>query len=572
MAAITYPRRAHFAYETMVSAANAANLDLVIGGNTDGGAGTDAAAVKSGNPQLKYFTYLVMWAQGPLTNGAYDAAGRQVLQNNPTWLLRQYGSRMVLGDGAAFMCPGGTPDGNGDLFPAWYAKRMWDSYIAPAPAIDGVFLDVFQEAPVTAHSVLKGGALGTGTCQAGSNATTIVTTGGLTVSGLVNYFLTLLTGNPNTSVGPGAIARQKISANDATNITVPAFGTAPTTATVYAIEGYEDTAVAPFNNTSINRGTGAAWAVNEWQDGWVDIVSGTGAGQLRKVASNTASAITPYDAWTVTPDATSVFEVHANPTSTTLIGGDNSKVHAVPYPTETVLKTHELWSQRYQKTQLAALAAGVTALRARAVAAGRTDFKIMLNGASGMFRIGPYRGLADGGMYENAFEFPTQGATYGEKNRISAVRKLAEICRQFASTDAGYPLANSNLPSNTSWDYCRMGLCATLMTDAFHATRATDYSQTVPMILDEYKIALGAALDPMQTDVAAGKTYWRRRFAKGMAVWNPTASAVTVIEPGYKRFNAASYANQSPAINNGATAGGAGFSLAANSGIVLINE
>jgi len=55
-----------------------------------------------------------------------------------------------------------------------------------------------------------------------------------------------------------------------------------------------------------------AYTVNQWQYGFITIVDGTGAGQTRMIASNTAatagvSTLTVASNWSVTPDATSVW-------------------------------------------------------------------------------------------------------------------------------------------------------------------------------------------------------------------------------------------------------------------------
>jgi hypothetical protein len=54
--------------------------------------------------------------------------------------------------------------------------------------------------------------------------------------------------------------------------------------------------------------TGAGWTVNEYQGGVVWTTGGTGAGQVRDVASNTADTLT-VATWDVTPDATTTFVV-----------------------------------------------------------------------------------------------------------------------------------------------------------------------------------------------------------------------------------------------------------------------
>jgi len=58
--------------------------------------------------------------------------------------------------------------------------------------------------------------------------------------------------------------------------------------------------------------TGKTWTTNQWANSQVRITAGTGAGQIRTVASNTASAVTGSVAWTVTPDATSQYSLEGN--------------------------------------------------------------------------------------------------------------------------------------------------------------------------------------------------------------------------------------------------------------------
>jgi len=55
--------------------------------------------------------------------------------------------------------------------------------------------------------------------------------------------------------------------------------------------------------------SGESWRVNEFTGRMVTIVDGTGIGQTRRVISNTATVLTVFPNWTVTPDATSDFKV-----------------------------------------------------------------------------------------------------------------------------------------------------------------------------------------------------------------------------------------------------------------------
>ena len=54
------------------------------------------------------------------------------------------------------------------------------------------------------------------------------------------------------------------------------------------------------------------WATNQWTNSQIRISAGTGLGQIRTIASNTATVITVSSAWTTAPDATSVYSIEGN--------------------------------------------------------------------------------------------------------------------------------------------------------------------------------------------------------------------------------------------------------------------
>jgi hypothetical protein len=64
-------------------------------------------------------------------------------------------------------------------------------------------------------------------------------------------------------------------------------------------------------STTLTQGT-KNWATNQWANYQVRIVSGTGAGQIRTIASNTATVLTVSAAWTITPDTSSVYSIEGN--------------------------------------------------------------------------------------------------------------------------------------------------------------------------------------------------------------------------------------------------------------------
>jgi hypothetical protein len=74
--------------------------------------------------------------------------------------------------------------------------------------------------------------------------------------------------------------------------------------------------------------TGKTWTVNQWTNSQVRIVSGTGAGQIRTISSNTADTLT-VPTWTTTPDATSVYQITGNDDFLYLMG--NSAVTMYRY-------------------------------------------------------------------------------------------------------------------------------------------------------------------------------------------------------------------------------------------------
>ena len=67
--------------------------------------------------------------------------------------------------------------------------------------------------------------------------------------------------------------------------------------------------------------TWKTWTANQWTNYMVRIVSGTGIGQTRTISSNTTNTLT-VPAWTVTPDATSTYEITGNDDFLYLIGNN----------------------------------------------------------------------------------------------------------------------------------------------------------------------------------------------------------------------------------------------------------
>jgi hypothetical protein len=77
--------------------------------------------------------------------------------------------------------------------------------------------------------------------------------------------------------------------------------------------------------TTITLEAGKVFLLNQWANAQVRIVSGTGAGQIRTIASNTAGAsplLTVCAAWTTNPDATSIYRIEGNDDFFYLLGNN----------------------------------------------------------------------------------------------------------------------------------------------------------------------------------------------------------------------------------------------------------
>lgn len=112
----------------------------------------------------------------------------------------------------------------------------------------------------------------------------------------------------------------------------------------------------------------------------------------------------------------------------------------------------------------------------------------------------------------------------------------------------------------------RFGLTSCLMDNGYYAYSNISTGYTQVMWFDEFDVKLGYPVDPVQT--AAWKSgVYRRNYAYGTVLVNPTAAAVTVtIEAGYKRIAGI----QDPITNDGMAA--TTITIAANDGIILLKN
>ena len=157
-----------------------------------------------------------------------------------------------------------------------------------------------------------------GTATAGSTAT--VTDPG--------FFAGAISSGTNPQIGmqirmtSGAASGQKriisaISADGLTATVSPVFANAVAANDTFVLELPTGTASATFNTTTLADST-QSWTTNAYSNHDVVITAGTGIGQRRRIASNTATILTLATAvtgnvrtgpWATQPDATSVYKI-----------------------------------------------------------------------------------------------------------------------------------------------------------------------------------------------------------------------------------------------------------------------
>lgn len=147
-----------------------------------------------------------------------------------------------------------------------------------------------------------------GTASAGSTTTLTDSTKAWAVDAYKNHWVLIVDGT-----GEGQMV--KIISNTATQLTFGTLGTALDATSVYQISGSKPafaSGLATAGGASTLTNGAKAWTTNQWTNYQIRIISGTGVGQTRTIASNTGTVITTSAAWSVAPDATSVYVIEGN--------------------------------------------------------------------------------------------------------------------------------------------------------------------------------------------------------------------------------------------------------------------
>jgi hypothetical protein len=209
-----------------------------------------------------------------------DNTSRFVIQSGGVWLQ----------SGAA-AAPFVTLQYYDVLHDMWYSKPANTNMIVAAPT-DSSLERITENASIWVQSVATGG----------STTTLVDNTQNWTVNQWAGYPLYIWTGT-----GRGQLTT--ITSNTANTLTFPTITTAPDTTSRYQILGYDGGISTGSNTYNTLNDTTKSWTVNRYVNYSVRILAGTGAGQLRQIASNTATALTLYSGWNILPDNTSVYSI-----------------------------------------------------------------------------------------------------------------------------------------------------------------------------------------------------------------------------------------------------------------------
>jgi hypothetical protein len=170
----------------------------------------------------------------------------------------------------------------------------------------------------SAYAVGANSNITTGTATSGGSTSLTDTTKTWAVDQWTNYKIQIIGGT-----GIGQV--RTIQSNTPTVLTVSsAWTTQPDATSVYAVLSEYTYAVglATAGASTTLTNSAKTWTVNQWTNYQVRIASGTGIGQVRTIASNTATVLTVGTAWTTTPDATSVYVIEGNEDFLYLLGNN----------------------------------------------------------------------------------------------------------------------------------------------------------------------------------------------------------------------------------------------------------
>jgi hypothetical protein len=243
---------------------------------------------------------------------SYYAIESQVLTVNAAWTVqpdstsvyRIQSGMIVMASTAAVTAPFYTLQAYDIATDTWYILPAYTGMLGA-----GTYSDLSLDRTGEISSVWAAGV-----ASSASTTTTLVDASrgvdraAWTVNQWAGYWVHITSGT-----GEGQI--RQIASNTSNTLTWATAGTAPTATSRYQISGF-DAGTATAGAASTITDSTKSWPVNRWANYQVRILAGTGIGQVRAIASNTATALTVVTPWATNPDTTSVY----------VITGDGNKV------------------------------------------------------------------------------------------------------------------------------------------------------------------------------------------------------------------------------------------------------
>jgi hypothetical protein len=159
-----------------------------------------------------------------------------------------------------------------------------------------------------------------GIATSGSTTSLGDTTQAWTTNEWAGYELYIYSGT-----GTGQIAI--ITSNTANSLSFSEISTAPDITSRYQILGYDGGKSSGSNTANTFNDSTKSWPANRWANYAVRILFGTGAGQLRRILSNTTTALTINGSWNVLPDSTSVYSIQGDSETTYFSWGGSAEIY-----------------------------------------------------------------------------------------------------------------------------------------------------------------------------------------------------------------------------------------------------
>lgn len=241
--------------------------------------------------------------------------------------------------------------------------------------------------------------------------------------------------------GTGVGQIREIVSNTGTTLTWTTAGTAPDTTSQYMILGFDAGTASSASSTTLVDST-KSWSVNRWANYALRILSGTGAGQVVPIASNTSTTFTIVGTWETTPDNTSVYSIQGDPDKYFSFCGGISGVPIGNFSSQT---------QTFGRQQ---------------------DWGIARNAAA---TVGGYQPVAIASL-SNATTTATVTTAHPHQFRVG------ELVTVRGATDANFNVTNvaiATVPSATTFTYVMAGTPATTtLTGSQSTTTLSDTSKS----------------------------------------------------------------------------------------------